>query len=119
MTVQNGDLIHLRTSLDVSAGAGFGLLGAAINPPRATLQQILNGGSQMISSLRPVSVNNSDFNATFRGPSQAVFPNNAAVQPSVGRTTEARLRDLMRLRDLGLISASEYDRRRRVILDGL
>lgn len=65
VTVQNGDLIYLRTYSNVASVAQFGLLGAAVSPPTATLQHILNGGPQMISRLRPVGVVGSDLNTRF------------------------------------------------------
>ena len=117
LTVQNGDLVYLRTYVNISAS--IGLLRAAINPPINTLQHIMTGGTQMISSFRPVSVRNSDFNVKFGRPPQTVLPSGAATQPSAGRTTEDRLRDLIRLRNSGMINASEYNQRRNNILDGL
>jgi hypothetical protein len=99
--------------------AQFGLIGLAVNPPVATLQHILTGGSDTISRLRPVGVVSSDFNARFGGTPQIDLPSGPVTQPSLERTTEDRLRDLMRLRNLGLINASEYDTRRNSILSGL
>ena len=36
-----------------------------------------------------------------------------------GRTTEQRLQELTHLRDSGLVTADEYDARRKAILDGI
>jgi hypothetical protein len=48
-------------------------------------------------------------------------PGAPAAPPPVdpGRSAEDRLRQLQQLRDGGLVSAEEYDERRRAILDSL
>ena len=117
--VAAGDVVILRGKYNPGGGAGFGLIGALISPPKYEME--IGTDRDLIKDLEIAAPQSCPSSICIASDSQSLSATQKPQTNSQGLSisSQARLNDLNELRRKGLITQQDYDLKKAEILKSM
>jgi hypothetical protein len=113
--VASGDVVILRGKYNAGGGAGFGLIGALMVPPKYEIE--ISGDKDLIKELTVAAPQNCPLNICITSNTADLTPINSKVNQN--QSVSQKLSELDDLRKRGLITQKDYDIKKNELLKSM